>query len=83
MPGAQTPISETDVDVIRNKIAKCQEMAHSIRGKSFQLNGTEAKKEQETKKETEPGDIAEEFKQKLSDVHGLLCDAFNSLSAFV
>ena len=83
MDGSAKSISETDVDAIRQKIANCQEMAHSIRGKCWQLNERDSKKEKESAERTEAGDVAGEFKQKLSDVHDLLCDAFNSLSAFV
>ena len=85
MDGAQglaKPISETDVEIIRTKIAACTEMAHSIRGKAFQLNDRVGKEEPEkTKQET--NDVGQELKDKLTFLHNLLCDAFNSLSAFV
>jgi len=82
MPGTE-PISETDVDAIRDKIAQCQDVAHSIRGKSFQLNNKDTEKAKDRKDTVEADNVGQELKDNLSYLHGLLCDAFTSLSAFV
>lgn len=79
----QKGMSATDVDAIRDKIVGCHDLAHSIREKSFKLNDREVAKEPKGDVQETANDIGQEFKDRLSDLHGVLSDAYSSLSAFV
>lgn len=82
MPDAKA-MSATDVDTIRDKIVGCHELAQSIREKSFKLNDREVDKNPKGEVKETANDIGQEFKERISDLHGVLSDAYSSLCAFV